>query len=53
MFGKASVLDFFRKPVDPKDLVRKWQADLRTEQRALDRQIRDLTREEKNAQKQV
>ena len=53
MFGKTSVLDFFRKPVDPKDLVRKWQADLRTEQRALDRQIRDLTREEKNAQKQV
>jgi hypothetical protein len=51
--GKSSVLDYFRKPADPKELVRKWQADLRTEQRSLDRQIRDLNREEKNAQKQV
>jgi charged multivesicular body protein 3 len=53
MFGKTSVLDFFRKPADPKDLVRKWQADLRAEQRGLERQIRDLAREEKNAQKMV
>jgi hypothetical protein len=29
----------FKKP-DPKELVRKWQADLRTEQRKIDRQIR-------------
>jgi hypothetical protein len=29
----------FKKP-DPKELVRKWQADLRAEQRKIDRQIR-------------
>jgi hypothetical protein len=29
----------FKKP-DPKELVRKWQADLRAEQRKMDRQIR-------------
>jgi hypothetical protein len=28
-----------KKP-DPKELVRKWQAELRTEQRKIDRQIR-------------
>jgi len=53
MFGKSSILDYFRKPADPKELVRKWQADLRAEQRSLERQIRDLTREEKTAQKQA
>lgn len=31
----------FKKP-DPKELVRKWQADLRTEQRKIDRQIRGV-----------
>jgi hypothetical protein len=29
----------FKKP-DPKELVRKWQADLRAQQRKIDRQIR-------------
>lgn len=29
-----------QKPEDPKELVRKWQSQLRTEQRALDRQVR-------------
>lgn len=53
MLGKASLLDYFRKPADPKDLVRKWQADLRGEQRGLERQIRDLQREEKAAAKNV
>jgi hypothetical protein len=33
------VQKLFKKP-DPKELVRKWQADLRTEQRKIDRQIR-------------
>lgn len=41
------------KPVDPKDLVRKWQAEIRSEQRGMERQIRDLQREEKVAQKNV
>lgn len=41
------------KPVDPKDLVRKWQAEIRSEQRGIERQIRDLQREEKVAQKNV
>ncbi|KAK9804420.1 hypothetical protein WJX72_011763 [[Myrmecia] bisecta] len=38
---------------DPKELVRKWQADLRTEQRKIERQIREIQRDEKVAQKQV
>jgi hypothetical protein len=49
----SSLLNYFRKAPDPKDLVRKWQADLRSEQRGLERQIRDLQREEKLAQKNV
>lgn len=34
-------MQVFKKP-DPKELVRKWQADLRTEQRKIDRQIRGV-----------
>jgi hypothetical protein len=52
MFDKVTSV-FFRKPVDPKDLVRKWQSELRSEQRGMERQIRDLAREEKLAQKNV
>jgi hypothetical protein len=33
------VQNLFKKP-DPKELCRKWQADLRAEQRKIDRQIR-------------
>lgn len=33
------VADLFKKP-DPKELVRKWQGSLRSEQRNIDRQIR-------------
>jgi hypothetical protein len=33
------VQSLWKKP-DPKELVRKWQADLRSEQRKIDRQIR-------------
>eukprot|EP00873_Tetraselmis_striata_P004495 jgi/Tetstr1/424759/TSEL_015276.t1 len=43
---------FFKKP-DPKELVRKWQRDIRGEMRQLDRQMRDLQREEKKAEKLV
>ncbi len=35
------------------ELVRKWQADIRAQQRALDRQIRDIERDRKAAEKQV
>lgn len=37
------VTDLFKKP-DPKELVRKWQGTLRTEQRNIDRQIRGAAR---------
>ena len=54
MFSKVtSLFDNFKKPADPKDLVRKWQSELRSEQRGMERQIRDLAREEKLAQKNV
>lgn len=33
------VQNLFKKP-DPKELVRKWQAELRSEQRKIERQIR-------------
>lgn len=39
--GYPCVLQVFKKP-DPKELVRKWQADLRSEQRKVDRQIRGV-----------
>ena len=34
----------FRKPVDPKELVRKWQSMLRTETRHVDTSIREIQR---------
>jgi hypothetical protein len=34
------VKDFFIARQDPKELVRKWQSEMRSQQRALDRQIR-------------
>lgn len=34
------MLKFLIPNEDPKELVRKWQASLRAEQRALDRQVR-------------
>lgn len=46
------VQKLFKKP-DPKELVRKWQADLRTEQRKIDRQIRDIQFEEKKVHKSI
>eukprot|EP00878_Enallax_costatus_P002622 GHUV01002806.1.p1 GENE.GHUV01002806.1~~GHUV01002806.1.p1 ORF type:complete len:219 (+),score=48.88 GHUV01002806.1:310-966(+) len=47
-----SIQKAFKKP-DPKELVRKWQADLRAQQRAIDRQIRDIQFEEKKVQKAI
>uniref|UniRef100_A0A7S0RQB4 Charged multivesicular body protein 3 n=1 Tax=Chlamydomonas leiostraca TaxID=1034604 RepID=A0A7S0RQB4_9CHLO len=38
---------------DPKVMVRKWQATLRSEQRALDRQVRDIQFEEKKVVKSI
>lgn len=38
----SCILQAFKKP-DPKELVRKWQADLRAEQRKIDRQIRGVS----------
>lgn len=35
------------------ELIRKWQTDIRSQQRAIERQIRDLERDRKTAEKQV
>lgn len=58
MFGERktvvqNIQEFFVKPPDPKELVRKWQSDIRKEQRNLEKQIRDNSRLEKVAQKQI
>ena len=50
---KKRLQDYFVKPPDPKELVRKWQADLRKEQRTLERTIRDIQRSENQAKKMV
>lgn len=50
---KKQLKDYFVKPPDPKELVRKWQADLRKEQRSLERTIRDIQRSEREAKKMV
>lgn len=47
------MLKFLIPNEDPKELVRKWQASLRAEQRALDRQVRDIQFEEKKVQKAI
>lgn len=58
MFGEKktvvqNIQGLFVKPPDPKELVRKWQSDIRKGQRDLERQIRDNSRLEKIAQKQI
>lgn len=45
-------MDLFKKK-DPKEMVRKWQSKLRSEMRGVDRQIRDIQREEKNVSKSI
>ncbi|KXZ56318.1 hypothetical protein GPECTOR_1g280 [Gonium pectorale] len=47
------MLKFLRREEDPKELVRKWQATLRAEQRGLDRQVREIQFEEKKVQKAI
>ena len=38
--GKKTFTEYFRKKPEPKELVRKWQADIRTEQRQIEKSIR-------------
>ena len=39
MFSEGNkYLNYFRKPPDPKELVRKWQSDVRSEQRRLEKE---------------
>jgi charged multivesicular body protein 3 len=45
-----AVQGFFKKP-DPKELVRKWQATLRAEQRRIDRSVREIQAEEQKAKR--
>mmetsp|Transcript_12396 Transcript_12396/g.26083 ORF Transcript_12396/g.26083 Transcript_12396/m.26083 type:complete len:225 (-) Transcript_12396:859-1533(-) len=47
-----SIKEFFKKP-DPKELVRKWQSELRSQGRGIDRQIREIQREEKKVEKSI
>ena len=54
MFGdRPGWLDRIVKPPDPRELVRKWQSDLRKESRQLERTIWNIQREEKAAHKNV
>mmetsp|Transcript_31182 Transcript_31182/g.78111 ORF Transcript_31182/g.78111 Transcript_31182/m.78111 type:complete len:233 (-) Transcript_31182:145-843(-) len=45
-------MDVFKKQ-EPKDMVRAWQSKLRTEMRGVDRQVRDIQREEKKVEKSI
>jgi len=45
-----AVQGLFKKP-DPKEMVRKWQATLRAEQRKIDRSVREIQLEEQKAKK--
>lgn len=47
-----SNLNPFKKP-DPRELVRKWQSNLRTQSRVIDREIRDIQFEEKKVVKAI
>uniref|UniRef100_A0A7S3BP32 Charged multivesicular body protein 3 n=1 Tax=Prasinoderma singulare TaxID=676789 RepID=A0A7S3BP32_9VIRI len=49
---KVKALFGGKKP-NPKEQVRKWQSELRKEQRAVDRQIRDIERTRKSVEKDV
>lgn len=37
---KKTFTEYFKKKPDPKELVRKWQSDIRAEQRQIDKSIR-------------
>mmetsp|Transcript_25608 Transcript_25608/g.71606 ORF Transcript_25608/g.71606 Transcript_25608/m.71606 type:complete len:233 (-) Transcript_25608:300-998(-) len=51
MLGKDGFLSSMFKKPDPKELVRKWQRDIRSEVRKIERQMRDVEREAKKAEK--
>ena len=43
----------FVKQPDPRELLRNWQRQLRSEGRKLDRQINEITREQKKVEKEI
>mmetsp|Transcript_39708 Transcript_39708/g.55131 ORF Transcript_39708/g.55131 Transcript_39708/m.55131 type:complete len:225 (-) Transcript_39708:169-843(-) len=49
----SKFINLFQKKTDPKELVRKWQSTIRSEMRALDRQAREIKREEKKVTKSI
>ncbi|KAL4426121.1 hypothetical protein ABPG77_002707 [Micractinium sp. CCAP 211/92] len=49
----AALLSLFKKQEDPKELVRKWQRQIRTEIRGVERQMMDVQREQKKAEKLI
>lgn len=49
----ATLLSLFKKQEDPKELVRKWQRQIRTEIRGVERQMMDVQREQKKAEKLI
>ncbi|KAL4452152.1 hypothetical protein ABPG75_007814 [Micractinium tetrahymenae] len=49
----AALLSMFKKQEDPKELVRKWQRQIRTEIRGVERQMMDVQREQKKAEKLI
>lgn len=53
MIQEKSWTDRLFKRPDPRELVRSWQQALRKEQRAIERQIMDIQREQKKAEKLI
>ncbi|PSC71154.1 vacuolar sorting-associated 24-like protein 1-like [Micractinium conductrix] len=50
---QATLANVFRKQEDPKELVRKWQRSIRGEIRGVERQMMDIQREQKKAEKLI
>lgn len=53
MIAEKSLFSAFRKQEDPKELVRKWQRQIRTEIRGVERQMLEVQREQKKAEKLI
>ncbi|KAI3438053.1 hypothetical protein D9Q98_000496 [Chlorella vulgaris] len=53
MIAEKSLFSAFRKQEDPKELVRKWQRQIRTETRGVERQMLEVQREQKKAEKLI
>lgn len=47
------IFEFFGRQQDPRELVRKWQASLRSEVRSVERQIRDIQVEERKVKRSI